>query len=404
MTGSGKQRTARLLWALAIALFVLLLVKSFVADVYPVRSGSMRPTVFGGADRTGLDELDEVVLVRYERNPELARFDLVVVNPPDGGDPVLKRIVGLPGESVLLSEGDVLIEGRRLPEEVERPAPIPVFDDRVLDVGDNFNFAHERWTREADGWRVDAREIRRDADRGMMFLHKDLDDSYFDHEQRWIHGLRQVNDGILECEVLLEDPLDSPEARLRFQLTEQSDTFQACIESDWAGGFRVQLLRRNPETLQRVDPRERLQLLAEAPIALEPGRWQRVSFRNVDNHLAFELDGRRVVAATYAENVPHPAELRIGQKSFGQRVGFGAERCVARFRSIVVLRDLYFTESGEFATSSYLSLGPAEYFVLGDNSTLSHDSRHFGPVSRSSIVGRPLAVVWPWGRARRLRR
>ena len=36
-----------------------------------------------------------------------------------------------------------------------------------------------------------------------------------------------------------------------------------------------------------------------------------------------------------------------------------------------------------------------EYFVMGDDRTDSEDSRFFGPIPRSLIVGRAVAVVWP---------
>jgi signal peptidase I len=38
-----------------------------------------------------------------------------------------------------------------------------------------------------------------------------------------------------------------------------------------------------------------------------------------------------------------------------------------------------------------------EYFVMGDNRTDSEDSRFFGPIPRSLIVGRAVAVIWPLG-------
>ena len=38
-----------------------------------------------------------------------------------------------------------------------------------------------------------------------------------------------------------------------------------------------------------------------------------------------------------------------------------------------------------------------EYFVMGDNRTDSEDSRFFGPIPKSLIVGRAVAVIWPLG-------
>lgn len=46
------------------------------------------------------------------------------------------------------------------------------------------------------------------------------------------------------------------------------------------------------------------------------------------------------------------------------------------------------------------SLARDEYFVMGDNRSHSTDSRHCGPVTRSSIEGRTVWRVWPplrWG-------
>ena len=44
---------------------------------------------------------------------------------------------------------------------------------------------------------------------------------------------------------------------------------------------------------------------------------------------------------------------------------------------------------------SEFSLARDEYFVMGDNRSHSADSRHSGPVTRSSIEGRTLWRVWP---------
>ena len=48
-------------------------------------------------------------------------------------------------------------------------------------------------------------------------------------------------------------------------------------------------------------------------------------------------------------------------------------------------------------------LGPDEFWVEGDRSDTSTDSRHFGPVRREHLRARVLLVYWPKVRRRRIR-
>ena len=41
---------------------------------------------------------------------------------------------------------------------------------------------------------------------------------------------------------------------------------------------------------------------------------------------------------------------------------------------------------------------PGEYFVLGDNSANSYDSRYWGTLRRSAIYGKVTKIYWPWNR------
>lgn len=52
----------------------------------------------------------------------------------------------------------------------------------------------------------------------------------------------------------------------------------------------------------------------------------------------------------------------------------------------------------ETASFAPVHLEPHEYFVLGDNRSISFDSRAFGPVPRSAIYARVVLNVWPFHR------
>ncbi|MEI7497814.1 MAG: signal peptidase I [Candidatus Falkowbacteria bacterium] len=47
-----------------------------------------------------------------------------------------------------------------------------------------------------------------------------------------------------------------------------------------------------------------------------------------------------------------------------------------------------------------VELGPSQYFFLGDNRNASKDSRYFGPVDKSFVIGKVWLRGWPFDRAK----
>src|SRR5689334_15795638 len=101
----------RCLWIAAAVAAVVFLLQAFFIDVYRVVSGSMEPTLHGpDARSTG-----ERVLVAYDHGNKPARFDLVVVMVEGEREPIVKRVGAVGGETVMISGGDLWIDGKRLP-------------------------------------------------------------------------------------------------------------------------------------------------------------------------------------------------------------------------------------------------------------------------------------------------
>jgi signal peptidase I len=98
-----------------VALVAALLLRTFVVQTFFIPSGSMEPTLQIG-DRILVDKLS------YHLHG-VDRGNIVVFRRPAdencGGPPVadlVKRVIGLPGETISLSKGHVLIDGKLLNE------------------------------------------------------------------------------------------------------------------------------------------------------------------------------------------------------------------------------------------------------------------------------------------------
>jgi signal peptidase I len=100
---------------LAAAVVIAIVLRTFVVSTYLIPSGSMEPTLMIN-DRIMVDKLS------YHLHG-IHQGDVVVFSTPPaencGGAPVadlVKRVIGLPGETVALSRGQVSIDGKLLAE------------------------------------------------------------------------------------------------------------------------------------------------------------------------------------------------------------------------------------------------------------------------------------------------
>ena len=380
---SGVGRVARvLLWFVGLPFVAALAVRAFVGDVYYVDSGSMEP-VLHGSESDG-----EYVFVLFEDAPRPARAELVVLTRPGEEDPVVKRVAALPGESVQIVGGDLYIDGRLLAPDEPRPPLVPMFDDTRHDFAERFRIDRTKWTRRPDGWRLASREPRTE----LAGLAQRLYDGHLAPDGTLVEGKWFVNDAVLGFELRLEPPWRRVVARL----TEEHDVFALELTPGEGAAAHLRLSRSRGDKLAP-------EVLAETDAELLPGAWHAVRFANVDNVLRVDFDGREgLLRQVYEANTPQPAQHGGGFVHDLPRIELGGEELCADIRHTAFWRDVAYFDIGSHGTLEPETLAPDEVFVLGDNSRESVDSREWGPVNLSSLVGRPIAVVWPPSRWRRL--
>jgi signal peptidase I len=148
---------------IVIAFILAMILRTFVIEGRIIPSGSMLPTL----------QLQDRVMVNkfiyYFKEPQ--RGDIIVFHPPDvlhSKDDYIKRVIGLPGDTVEMKNHRVYVNNRPLvepylPEPLDyNYGPVVVPQDSLLVLGDNRNhsFDSHMW----NAW------LTRDQIKGKAFV------------------------------------------------------------------------------------------------------------------------------------------------------------------------------------------------------------------------------------------
>ena len=140
-----KSKIKKELWGwfreLALAVIIVFLIKNFLFSIITVEGSSMLDTLLSG-DRLYVSLLTPRIQ-GYERG------DIVICYFPGRTDRCVKRLIGMPGETVEIRSGVIYINGTELEEDyITHPAgysypAITLAEDEYFVLGDNRPISHD---------------------------------------------------------------------------------------------------------------------------------------------------------------------------------------------------------------------------------------------------------------------
>jgi signal peptidase I, bacterial type len=135
--GTAQKKESGWGWviSIAIAVAVAVCIRTFIFEPIFVSGESMIPTLNNG-ESLGVEKFS-----RYSSLP--ARGEIVIVTDPDNNETLVKRVVGLPGDTVEVKNSTLYINGKAQSEPYVSKTPyndfkaVMVPPDTIFVMGDN---------------------------------------------------------------------------------------------------------------------------------------------------------------------------------------------------------------------------------------------------------------------------
>ena len=355
---------------------------------------------------------DRILVQKYlYQFVEPHRWDVVVFKNPTlpGEDHFIKRLVGRPGETIEIIDGDIYIDGdiQRKPRHVQDALWIPAYHSDYTRSGATGETA-DIWQRPFRPARPDSEwDTQSNKHRFVFNGSSQFDRLEFDYRRirKFALSFCAYNGQRYDDKAIVSD------LKLAFLLTPNADQGRVSVLLGKYG--RIYRADIDFDGTCTITDEHRGRILQQGRLApLPQDRPVEVAFANVDHQLLLRVGKQKL---DYAE----PLEWGYDPKNYFQlpSVTLAAIGGALTMEHIVLSRDVYYTDAvhsggpGRASMGHPFQLKDNEFFVLGDNSPVSHDSRFWkkpplangtqqyraGIVPRDYLVGRALLVYWPGG-------
>jgi len=376
--------------AFAVAIALALVVRHYSLEAFRIPSKSMMPTLIGadqGGDRILVDKVRWLFGEPHRWEPTVFQY------PLNRSKNFIKRLVGLPGEWLRIRDGDVWTsrDGRET-WQIQRKVGFPHAYESLLfpfypaPVEEPDFFEDLECWECGPGWRAAGLDGPFDVD-GTGALRFRMQVVPYQSEGIW-GGLEVPDDDARGREA-------AGDLRVRFDLhVERAGTLTVVLTEHGMAHRLVLGPDGSRAALERAEGDERIPL----DLRLVPGDYS-ISFANVDDTLVIGIDGEEELERTIefapieapdttklyeeARRIESEGNLEEASRLRDRAAAMRAKLAAGRYRVVFEAEDLKATledirierdvQYGEYATRAEI---PANnYFMLGDNTASSKDSR-----------------------------
>ena len=299
------------------------------------------------------------------------RWEVVVLRRPDNARTLcVKRVLGLPGETIQLAGGDLLVNGQPARKTLLQQRQLRVLVHQETSRHLRWLSDQSAWKREADAWQL----AEATENRAAMLLYQSpggepvRDDLPLNG--RVSRQLNVVGDLMLTAEVKL-----AGESIIALQIERGQQLATAFVD---ARAGEVQLAIKSP-TENRVEragiDAGALSSPFEATLSL------------------FDRQALVAIGDEVVVKIPLSSSRSAGE----QRISIAGFNGPIRLSNLRLWRDVYYEQRRRdlpLTPPAACGLAADEWFVVGDNQAISHDSRNWSPaagVPSRLLVGRLLA-------------